>query len=95
MSCRASSWQAHWQRLRLSISGRAQASRTTGIATSGGTPPFGPAARGVSEAIHTLGEKAFGPLADHGAWHAHGLRHSGLGRPCRPEQENLPPPGQS
>lgn len=58
------------------MSGRSQARRPTWIATSGGKTPFGPTAMGVREAIHTLGEKTFGPVVDHGALHADRLRHN-------------------
>jgi len=77
------------------MSGRSQARRTTWIATCGGKNALGAAARGVRQAIHTLGAKALGPLTDHGPLHADGLRHGGLGGPVRQEEDNLPPSGQS
>src|SRR6266566_267650 len=75
MSWRASSAQSHWERLRPSVSGRSQASRTTWIATSGGKHALGTTARGVRQAIEALGQKAPRPLANDGPLDADRLRH--------------------
>jgi hypothetical protein len=95
MSGRASSSPSHGERLRPRVSGRSQARRPTCIATSGGKPALGAAARGVGEAIQALGEKPPGPLADDGPLDANRLGHGGVGLASRQQQEDLPPTGQS
>ena len=94
MSCRASSVQSHWERLRPTRSGRSQAKRTTWIATSGGKTALGPAARRVCQPRKTLGEKACGPRADHRPLDAHGAPHFRLRMPPSQQEDNLPPSGQ-
>jgi hypothetical protein len=61
------------------------------IATSGGEIALGTAARGVSEAIQTLGEKPLGPLADDGPLHTNSLSHVGWGVPSDQQQDDFPP----
>ena len=88
-SCRASSAQSHWERLRSSRSGRSQARRTTWMATSGGKTALGTAARSVSEAIQPLGQKPSGPFAHDRALDTNGLGHMGMRVPSRQEENDL------
>jgi hypothetical protein len=65
------------------------------MATSGGNPALGAAARGVGEPVQALGEKPLGPVADHGPLHADRVRRRGLRGPCGQQKDTLPPAGHS
>ena len=65
------------------------------MATSGGKPTLGPAARSVGQPVQTLHQESFGPLAHDPALEADQLSHLGLGVPVSQEQDNLPPAGQA
>jgi hypothetical protein len=65
------------------------------MATSGGKPALGAAARGVGEPVQTLGEKALGPLTHHRPLDAHGARYVRLGVARGQEEDNLPPACQA
>src|SRR5512132_1677798 len=91
ISCRASSAQSHWERLRPNRSGRSQAKRTTWMATAGGKTALGTAARSVSQAIQPLGQKPSGPFTYDGPLDANSLSHVGVRVPSRQEKNDLSP----
>jgi hypothetical protein len=65
------------------------------MATSGGKPALGTAARGVGQPLQTLRQESFGPLAHDPALEADQLSHLGLGVPISQQQDNLPPACQA
>jgi hypothetical protein len=81
ISCRASLWPSHGERLRPSRFGRSEARYTAWIATSWGKNALGTAARGVCKPIEVLGEKAFGPLAHDALLALNPLGQGGWGVP--------------
>src|SRR5512132_520414 len=95
ISCRASSAQAHGERLRPNSSGRSQAKRTTWMATAGGKTALGAAARSVSEAIQPLGQKPSGPFTHDRTLDANRLGHVGVRVPSRQQKNDLPRAHQS
>ena len=61
------------------------------MATAGGKPAPGPAARGVGEPLKAPGEKALSPLPHHRPLDAHRASHVRLGVPRGQQEENLAP----